>query len=104
MSRQASRFALAAAATVAITLPLTGTASAMTHDRHEVARTAITVTATSGHLALARKDVLQAGGQVMRWLPTTNGFVAQVPITALVGLSSAPGIANVSVMGSLIRE
>ncbi|HEY5049437.1 MAG TPA: hypothetical protein VII50_00950 [Acidothermaceae bacterium] len=104
MPRQASRIALAAAATVAITLPLTGTASAMSYDRHVVARTAVTVKATPGHLALARKDVLQAGGQVVRWLPTSNGFVAQVPITAVVGLKSAPGIASVSVLGALIRE
>jgi len=104
MSRQASRIALAAAAAAAITLPLTGTASAMSYDRHEVARTAVTVKATSGHLALARKDVMQAGGQLVRWLPSINGFVAQVPVTAVVGLSSAPGIARVSVLGALIRE
>jgi hypothetical protein len=104
MSRLASRIALAAASTVAITLPLTGTASAMSFDRHEVARTQVTVRATPGHLAIARRDVLHAGGQVLRKLPAVNGFVAQVPVTALVGLSSAPGIASVDVVGALIRE
>jgi hypothetical protein len=104
MSRHASRIVLAAAATVAITLPLTGTASAMNFDRHAVARTQVTVRATPGHLAIARSDVLHAGGQVLRRLPAVNGFVAQVPVTALVGLSSAPGIASVKVLGPLIRE
>jgi hypothetical protein len=104
MPRQASRIALAAAATVAITVPLTGTAFAMSYDRHEVARTAVTVRATSGHLALARHDVMQAGGQIVRWLPAINGFVAQVPVTAVIGLRSAPGIAGISVQGALIRE
>ena len=104
MSKQASRIALAAAAMVTITVPLTGTASAMNSDRHQAARTAVTVRATSGHLALARRDVLQAGGQVTRWLPAINGFVAQVPVTSVVRLRKAPGIANVSVQGTLIRE
>jgi hypothetical protein len=104
MSRHASRIALAAAATVAITLPLTGTASAMNFDRHAVARTQVTVRATPGHLAIARSDVLHAGGHVLRWLPAVNAFVAQVPVTAVVGLSSAPGIASVHVLGALIRE
>ena len=104
MARHASRIALAAAAAVAMTLPLTGTASAMSYDRHEVARTAVTVRATTGHLALARKDVMQAGGQVVRWLPSINGFVAQVPITAVGGLRSAPGIAGLTVQGALIQE
>jgi hypothetical protein len=104
MSRQASRIALAAAAMVAITLPLTGTASAMSFDRHTVARTAITVRATSGHLAVARNDVLRAGGEVTSWVPSINGFIAQVPVTAVVGLRTAPGIASISVQGALIRE
>jgi hypothetical protein len=104
MSRQANRFVLAAAAAVAITLPLTGTASAMTLDRHEVARTFVTVVATTGHLAVARTDVMHAGGQVTRWVPSINGFVAQVPVTAVVGLRTAPGIASVSLQGDLIRE
>jgi hypothetical protein len=104
MPRHASRIALAAAAIVAITLPLSGTASAMTYDRHEVARTAIVVHATPGHLGVARKDVTQAGGQVGRWLPSINGFAAQIPVTALDGLRSAPGIAGVDVQGALIRE
>jgi hypothetical protein len=104
MSRHASRIALAAAATVAITLPLTGTASAMSFDRHEVARTQVIVRATPGHLAIARRDVLHVGGQVLRRLPAVNGFIAQVPVTAVVGLSSAPGIASVHVLGALIRE
>jgi hypothetical protein len=104
MARHASRIALAAAAVVAITVPLTGTASAMNYDRHEVARTAITVRATSGHLGLARSDVLRAGGQVTRSLPAINGFVAQIPVTALDGLRGAPGIASVNVSGALILE
>jgi hypothetical protein len=104
MPRQASRIALAAAAAATITVPLTGTASAMSYDRHQVARTAITVRATSGHLALARHDVMEAGGQILRWLPSINGFVAQVPVTSVVGLRSAPGISSVSVLGALIRE
>jgi len=104
MSRQASRIALAAAAVVAITVPLTGTASAMNYDRHQVARTAITVRATQGHLAIARLDVLRAGGQVTRWVPAVNGFVAQVPVTSVVALRSAPGIASVKVLGALIQE
>jgi hypothetical protein len=104
MSRPTNRIALAAAAAVAITVPLTGTASAVSFDRHQVARTAITVRATSGHLALARHDVMQAGGQIVRWLPSINGFVAQVPVTSVVSLRSAPGIASVSVLGALIHE
>ena len=104
MPRQASRIALAAAAAVAITLPLTGSASAMSFDRHEVARTSVTVRATSGHLAMARADVLRAGGQVTRSMPSINGFVAVVPVTAVVGLRTAPGIVSVNVQGSLIRE
>ena len=104
MSRQASRIALAAAAMVAITVPLTGTASAMSYDRHQVARTAITVQATQGHLAMARNDVLKAGGQVIHWLPAINGFTAQVPVTSLVGLRTAPGIVKITVSGSLIQE
>ena len=104
MPRQASRIVLAAAAMLAITVPLTGTASATSYDRHQVARTAITVRATQGHLTMARNDVLKAGGQVTRWLPAVNGFVAQVPITSVVALRSAPGIASVIVQGALIRE
>ncbi len=104
MPRQASRIALAAAATVAITLPLTGTSSAMSSQRHQAARTAITVRATSGHLRMARNDVIRAGGQVTRWLPAINGFIAQVPTTSVVALRSAPGIAGVIVQGALIRE
>jgi hypothetical protein len=104
MSRQASRTALAAAAMVVITVPLTGTASAMSYDRHQAARTAITVRATTGHLAMARSDVLRAGGEVTRWLPEINGFVAQVPVTSVVDLRRAPGIASVSVQGALIHE
>ena len=100
MPRQASRIALAAAAVVTITLPLTGTASAMSFDRHEVARTSVTVKATAGHLAIARTDVMRAGGQVTRWLPSINGFVAQVPVTAVVGLRTAPGIASVTVQAT----
>jgi hypothetical protein len=53
---------------------------------------------------MARNDVLKAGGQVTRWLPAINGFVAQVPITSVVALRSAPGIASVIVQGALIRE
>jgi hypothetical protein len=87
-----------------MTVQLTGTASAMSYDRHEVARTAVTVRATSGHLGLARKDVTQAGGQVGRWLPSINGFVAQIPVTSLDGLRNAPGIAGIDVQGSLIQE
>jgi hypothetical protein len=104
MPRQASRIVLAAAAMVAITVPLTGTASAMSYDRHQVARTAITVRATPGHLVMARNDVLKAGGQVTRWMPSINGFVAQVPITSVVGLRTAPGIVSVTVSGALIHE
>jgi hypothetical protein len=104
MSRQASRIALAAAAMVAVTVPLTGTASATNYDRHQSARTAITVRATQGHLVMARNDVLKAGGQVTRWLPAINGFVAQVPVTSVVALRSAPGIVSVTVQGALIRE
>jgi hypothetical protein len=104
MSRPASRIALAAAAMVAITVPLTGTASAMTYDRHQAARTAITVRATPGHLVMARNDVLTAGGQVTRWLPSINGFVAQVPVTSVVPLRSAPGIVSITVQGGLIHE
>ncbi len=103
MPKQASRIALAAAAAITITLPLSGTASAMNFDRHEVARTTVTVKATTGQIALARKDVMQAGGQVVRWLPAVNGFVAQVPVTAVVGLSSAPGIASITAQGPLIQ-
>jgi hypothetical protein len=104
MSRQASRIALAAAAIVAVTIPLTGTASAMSYDRHQVARTAITVRATQGHLSMARTDVMNAGGQVTRWLPSVNGFVALVPITSVAGLRTAPGIVSVTVQGALIQE
>jgi hypothetical protein len=104
MPRQASRIVLAAAAMVAITVPLTGTASAMNYDRHQVARTAITVRATQGHLAMARLDVLRAGGQVTRWVPSINGFVAQVPVTSVIALRSAPGIVSVTVQGALIHE
>jgi hypothetical protein len=104
MPRQASRIALAAAAMVAITVPLTGTASAMNYDRHQVARTAISVRATQGHLAMARNDVLKAGGRVTRWVPSINGFVAQVPVTSVVALRSAPGIVSVTVQGALIHE
>jgi hypothetical protein len=104
MPRQASRIVLAAAAMVAITVPLTGTASAVSYDRHQVARTAITVRATPGHLAMARNDVLKAGGQITRWVPSINGFVAQVPITSVVALRSAPGIVSVTVSGALIHE
>ena len=104
MSRQASRIVLAAAAMVAVTVPLTGTASAMSYDRHQVARTAIIVRATQGHLAMARNDVVRAGGHVTRWLPQVNGFVAQVPVTSVVGLRTAPGIVSVTVSGALIHE
>lgn len=104
MPRQASRIALAAAAAAAITVPLTGTASAMNYDHHEVARTSVIVRATTGHVVVARNDVIRAGGQVVRWLPTINGFVAQVPVTAVVGLRTAPGIVSVTVQGALIRE
>jgi hypothetical protein len=104
MPRQASRIALAAAAAVALTLPLTGTASAMSYDRHEVARTSVTVRATPGHLALARKDVTQVGGQLVRSLPAINGFVAQIPVTGVVSLRSAPGVASVNVEGALILQ
>jgi hypothetical protein len=104
MPRQASRIALAAAAIVAITVPLTGTASATNYDRHQVARTAITVRATQGHLAMARNDVLKAGGQITRWLPAINGFTAQVPVTSVVALRSAPGIVSVNMSGALIHE
>jgi len=104
MPRQASRIVLAAAAMVAVTVPLTGTASAVSYDHHQVARTAITVRATQGHLAMARNDVLKAGGQVTRWLPQVNGFVAQVPITSVVVLRRAPGIVSVTVSGALIKE
>jgi hypothetical protein len=104
MSRHAGRIALAAAAIVAITVPLTGTASAMSYDRHQVARTAIIVQATQGHLPMARIDVLKAGGQVTKWLPDINGFTAQVPVTSVVALRSAPGIVSVTLSGSLIQE
>ena len=104
MSRQTSRIALAAAAMVTITVPLTGTASAMSFDRHQVARTAITVRATQGHLTMARLDVLKAGGQVTRWLPLINGFIAKVPITSVAALRHAPGIVSVTISGSLIHE
>jgi hypothetical protein len=104
MPRHASRIALAAAAAVAITLPLTGTASARSYDRHEVPRTAVMVQATPGHLVAARGDVLRAGGQVVRWLPAMNGFVAQVPVTAVAGLRTAYDIASVSLQGTLIRQ
>ena len=104
MSKQASRIVLAPAAKVAVSVPLTGTASATTYDRHQVARTAITVRATQGHLLMARNDVLKAGGQVTKWLPQVNGFVAQVPITSLVSLRRAPGIVSVTVSGALIHE
>ncbi len=57
MPRQASRIVLAAAAMVAVSVPLTGTASAGSYDRHQVARTSVTVRATQGHLAMARNDV-----------------------------------------------
>jgi hypothetical protein len=104
MPRRASRIVLAAAAMIAITVPLTGTASAMSYDRHQVARTAITVRATQGHIVMARNDVLKAGGQVTQWLPSINGFVAQVPTTSVVALRSAPGIKSVTVSGALIHE
>jgi hypothetical protein len=104
MRRQASRIALAAAAAVALTLPLTGTASAMNLDRHVVARTSVTVRATPGHLAMARADVMRAGGQVTSWLPSVNGLVAQIPVPAVVGLRTAPGIVSVTVNGALIQE
>jgi hypothetical protein len=104
MPRQASRIVLAAAAMVAITVPLTGTASAMSYDRHQVARTAITVRATQGHLVMARNDVLKAGGQVTRWMPSINGFIAQVPTTSVAALRTAPGIVSVTVSGALIHE
>lgn len=104
MSRPASRIVLAAAAVAAVTVPLTGTASAMSYDRHQVARTAITVRATQGHLAMARNDVLKAGGQVTKWLPATNSFVARVPVTSVAGLRTAPGIVSVTVQGALIHE
>jgi hypothetical protein len=104
MPRQASRIALAAAAAVALTLPLTGTASAMSLDRHVVARTSVTVRATSGQLAMAHTDVLRAGGQVTRWVPSIYGFVAQIPVPAVAGLRTAPGIVSVTVSGALIQE
>jgi hypothetical protein len=104
MSRQARRIALAGVAAVAMTVPLVGSASAMSYDRHEVARTQVAVRATAGHLGLARTDVLRAGGQVVRWVPAINGFVAQVPITTVLGLRSAPGIASVVLVGALIQE
>jgi len=104
MPRQASRIVLAAAAVVTITVPLTGTASAMSYDHHQVARTAITVRATQGHLAMARNDVLKAGGRVTHWLPAVNGFMAQVPITSVIALRHAPGIVSVTVSGALIKE
>jgi hypothetical protein len=108
MSRQARRIALAGVAAVVMTVPLVGSASAVgsvsaSYDRHEVARTQVTVRATPGHLAIARRDVLHAGGQVLRWQPAVNGFVAQVPVTALDGLRSAPGIASINVLGALIH-
>ncbi len=77
---------------------------ATTYDRHEVARTAVTVRATTGHVVMARNDVIRAGGQVTQWLPAINGFVAQVPVTSVAGLRKAPGIASVTVQGPLIRE
>lgn len=104
MPRYASRIVLAAAATVAITLPLTGTSSATTSQRHEVARTAVTVRATTGHIVMARNDVIRAGGQVTQWLPAINGFVARVPVTSVGGLRKAPGIVSVTVQGPLIHE
>jgi hypothetical protein len=76
----------------------------MNYDRHEVSRTSVTVRATPGQLALARKDVIQVGGEVVRSLPAINGFVAQIPITGVVSLRSAPGIASVNALGDLILQ
>lgn len=104
MPRKVSRIALAAAAVIAMSAPLTGTASAMSYDRHEVARASVIVRATSGHLVLARRDVTRVGGRVTRSMPEINGFVAQVPVTALDRLRSAPEIASVTVQGTLIRQ
>src|SRR5664279_1582815 len=104
MARQAGRIALTGIAAVAMTMPLVAGASAASYDRHEVARTQITVRATAGHLALARTDVLRAGGRLVRLAPAINGFVAQVPITAVPGLRKAPGIASIVILGPLIQQ
>lgn len=104
MSRHAGRIALTGVAAVAMTVPLVASASAMSYDRHEVARTQVTVRATAGHLALARTDVLRVGGRVVRPMPAINGFIAQVPITALLELRKAPGIVSVVVVGAPIQQ
>ena len=104
MARQAGRIALTGIAAVAMSVPLLASASAATYDRHEVARTQVTVRATTGHLALARIDVLRVGGKVVRTMPTINGFVAQVPVTALLELRKAPGIVSVVVVGAPIQQ
>ncbi len=39
-----------------------------------------------------------------KWLPQSNGFIAQVPTTSVVGLRHAPGIVSVTVSGALIHE
>ena len=104
MARQAGRIALTGIAAVAMSVPLLASASAATYDRHEVARTQVTVRATTGHLALARIDVLRVGGKVVRTMPTINGFVAQVPVTALLELRKAPGIVSVVAVGAPIQQ
>ena len=104
MSRQVGRIAFAGVAAVAMTVPLVASASAMSYDRHEVARTQVTVRATAGHLALARTDVLRVSGRVVRWAPAINGFLAQVPITAVLELRNAPGIASVVIVGAPIQQ
>ena len=101
---QAGRIALAGAAAIAMSVPLVATASAMSYDRHEVARAQIAVRATAGQLALAKTDVLKAGGQVVRLAPAINGFVAQVPITSVAGLRKASGIASVVILGPLLQQ
>ena len=94
--------AAAALAAVAMALPLAGTASAATYDRHASMQTKIIVKATSGHLAQARRDVAIAGGRIISGRPVVNGFNAQVPVKAVASIRHAPGVASVVIVGQVI--
>ncbi|HTC68066.1 MAG TPA: hypothetical protein VK662_00735 [Acidothermaceae bacterium] len=104
LGASAAAVGVAVVAVAAAVLPFAGTAAAATYDRHASMQTEVIVKAQSGRLVLARHDVIWVGGRVLSGHPVTNGFYAQIPVTAVASLRHAPGVASVTVVGSAINE
>ena len=100
----AAAVGIAVAAVATAVLPLAGTAAAAAYDRHASMQTEVMVKAQSGQLVLARHDVTWVGGRVVSGRAVTNGFLAQIPVTAVASLRHAPGVASVTIVGSAINE